>query len=94
MASGSAIDEQYKECWAAKLPSYQETVSPAPPQQRWDRPVDGEYDPNDVPVSQLQKRSRNNIAMSTTLVTINFWEMRVLPGMLTERQGASAGAVD
>lgn len=57
MASGSAIDEQYKECWecwVTKLPTYEELIRPDVP--TWTGPEDGDFDPNDVPTSQLQTR--------------------------------------
>lgn len=55
MASGNAIDEQNKEIWERKLPTYEQTVRPVV--QTWARPDGDDYDPNDVQSEQLQPQS-------------------------------------
>jgi hypothetical protein len=66
MASGKAIDEQYKDCWAprpslsstATAPSGQHTP-PSNAQSRFD--FDDDFDPNDVPVSHPVNRGLGQI---------------------------------
>ena len=52
MASGNAIDEQYKETWKRKPRTYEQTVRPIA--QTWSRPDDEDYDPNDINPAHLQ----------------------------------------
>lgn len=55
MASGSAIDEQYKETWERKNPLYEKDIQPRA--QPW-TPSD---DPNDVTAEQLQAQARQRL---------------------------------